>query len=75
MASLSFDQYAYVARRAGLSISACSVDLWQYSSLALLPLWPVLWLGSLWWGVRQGQHNRLNLLLGRILFLELTREP
>lgn len=74
VASLSFDQYAYVARRAGLRVSAYGVDLWQYSSLALLPLLPLLWLGSFWRKVRRGEHNRLALLLGRILFLELTRD-
>ena len=74
VASLSFDQYAYVARRAGLDVVAYEMDMLQRSSIGLLPLMPLLWIATLWNKVRKSEHNRMKLLLGRILFVEFVRK-
>jgi len=72
VAAYSLDQYRYVARRAGLTLTACDVDKRQSSSSALLPLWPLLWLGSRAMRLACDRHNRLTFLLGRVLFMEFT---
>jgi hypothetical protein len=73
VAALTFDQLRYVAVRAGLAVTRFDVDLLQAGSLALLPLWPLIWLGAAWRGIARSDHNCLRLLCGRILFLELRR--
>ena len=41
----TLDQYDYLARRHGLRLKDICTDIPQYSSRALLWLWPLLWLG------------------------------
>ena len=64
----TLDQYDYLARRHGLRLKDIGTDIPQYSSLALLWLWPLLWLGSLFLRTDFRRHNTLTLLLGRKLF-------
>ena len=63
------DQYDYLARRHGLQLLEIGYDIPQYSSLALLWLWPLLWLSSLYLRTDFWRHNALTLLLGRKLFV------
>lgn len=69
VSSRTFDQYNYLARRHGLRLHDLSCDIYQYSSLALLWLWPLLWLASLYLRTDFPRHNTLTLLLARKLFL------
>lgn len=76
VAALSLDQYRYLGRSSGLALTAVATDMRQHTSVAMLPFWwPMLWLWSRRHRIPRGDaHNRLKLLLGRILFLEFTRE-
>ena len=73
VASLTVDQYRYVAGRAGLTLETVSCDKYQRSSLALLWLWPAVYGFSLLAGLDFKTHNTLDLLLGRILFLSFRK--
>jgi SAM-dependent methyltransferase len=64
----TLDQYDYLARRQGLRLVEMGCDIPQYSSLALLWLWPLLWLSSLYLRTDFRRHNSLTLLVGRKLF-------
>lgn len=64
----TLDQYDYLAQRNGLRLATIGYDIPQYSSLALLWLWPLVWLGSLYLRTDFRRHNSLTLLLGRKLF-------
>lgn len=75
VAAYSLDQYRYVAGAAGLSLTAFDVDKFQSSSIVLLPLWPWLWAATRSTPRTGGEHNRLKLLLGRVLFMEYTKTP
>ncbi len=69
----ALDQYQYAARQSGLELRDVTIDLRQRTSLALLWLWPVLWLGSRYLRVNPRTHNNIKLLLGRILFLTFEK--
>jgi SAM-dependent methyltransferase len=73
VASLTVDQYRYVAGRGGLALETIACDKYQRSSIALLWLTPVVWLYSRLAGLDFDVHNRLDLLLGRILFLSFRK--
>ena len=73
VAALSLDQYRYVARQNELSLDDVSFDLWQRTSIALLPLWPLLPLAGRYFRTGPSDHNRLKVLLGRILFLTFRK--
>jgi 2-polyprenyl-3-methyl-5-hydroxy-6-metoxy-1,4-benzoquinol methylase len=73
VASLTVDQYRYVAGRSGLALETVACDKYQRSSTALLWLTPVVWLYSRLAGLDFDVHNRLDLLLGRILFLSFRK--
>ena len=73
VAAYSLGQYRYVAHRAGFSLTAFDVDKLQNTSIALLPLWPILWFFGCTTPRTRGEHNCLRLLLGRVLFMEYTK--
>ena len=73
VASLTLDQFRYVAGRSGLVLETVACDKYQRSSLALLWLTPALYLHSLVSGLDFSVHNTLDLLLGRILFLSFRK--
>jgi len=77
VAFLTLDQFRYLGSRHGLALVSYTFDKRQRSSAALLFLWPLLWAYSRAVGTDFRVHNRLDLLLGRILFLEFekTTEP
>ncbi|MBO6518317.1 MAG: class I SAM-dependent methyltransferase [Bacteroidia bacterium] len=73
VASLTLDQYDYLAVKKGFKRAEYSFDKRQTTSLLLLVLYPILWLmakikktGSF--------HNQLDLLTGRIIFLRYVKE-
>jgi len=65
----TLDQYDYLARRHGLRLREIGCDIPQYSSLALLWLWPLVWLSSAYLRTDFRRHNSLTLLVGRKLFV------
>ena len=65
----TLDQYDYLARRHSLRLKDIGYDIPQYSSLALVWLWPLLWLSSVYLRTDFRRHNSLTLLLGRKLFV------
>lgn len=69
VASLTVDQYRYVAGRNGLTLETIACDKHQRSSIALLWFVPLIWLHSKLSGLEWRTHNSWTLLLGRILFL------
>jgi SAM-dependent methyltransferase len=74
VASLTVDQYRYVAGRSGLTLETVACDKYQRSSLALLWLVPFIWLHSRISGLARTTHNSGTLLLGRILFLAFRKQ-
>lgn len=66
--SRTLDQYDFLARRHGLRLQEIGCDIPQYSSLALLWLWPLVWMSSLYLRTDFRRHNSLTLLVGRKLF-------
>ncbi|HEY3279927.1 MAG TPA: class I SAM-dependent methyltransferase [Gemmatimonadales bacterium] len=73
VASLTLDQYRYVAGRSGLTLESVACDKYQRSSLALLWLAPAVYAFSGLAGIEFKVHNTLDLLLGRILFLAFRK--
>ncbi len=74
LAARTLDQYRNLALRAGFPTLTLAVDKWQGTSRALLFLWPFLYLYCRWQGIAFSVHNRLDLLLGRILFLSFHKD-
>lgn len=74
VASLTLDQYNYVAIKHGFHAAKYDIDRQQSSSKwLLLFLYPFLWLN----GKRKDMsmiHNEMDLLLGRLLFLQFDND-
>jgi SAM-dependent methyltransferase len=71
--SLTLDQYRYLAHQNGFEIAVMSTDKRQTSSALLLVFVPLLWVLAKLQRVPFGVHGRLDLLLGRKLFLAFRR--
>jgi SAM-dependent methyltransferase len=69
----TLNQYHYLARRNGMTIRSVEVDKYQSTSRALLALWPLLWVYSRIRHTQHSDHNRMKLLLGRIVFITFQR--
>ncbi len=67
VASLTVDQYNYVAERNDLRLGKLQVDKKQRTSRWLMALYPFLWLYSRAQKIKP-IHNTLDLLTGRVLF-------
>lgn len=72
VASLTVDQYHYLAVRARLSLAEVNYDKPQNTSRWLMALYPLIWLHNKWTGMRP-IHNTSTLLLGRIVFLTFEK--
>ena len=73
VASLTLDQYDYLAVKHGFSRAEYSFDKRQTTSVLLMILYPILWLME---RIKKtgGMHNTLDLLTGRIIFLRYTKQ-
>ncbi len=71
--SLTLDQYLYLAHRNGFEIAKVGVDKRQNSSILLLGLVPLLWLMAKLQRIPFAAHGKLDLLLGRKLFIAYRR--
>jgi SAM-dependent methyltransferase len=71
--SLTLDQYRYLAHRNGFEIARIGVDKRQTSSILLLVFVPLLWLMAKLQRVGFAVHGKLDLLLGRKLFVAFRR--
>ena len=73
VASLTLDQYHYLAIRNGLKLGRIEVDKRQNTSRLLLWLYPFIW----WFNKRKKMdiniHNNMKLLTGRILFAQFPK--
>lgn len=67
VASLTVDQYNYVAERNGLRLSKLHIDKKQSTSGWLMIFYPLLWLYTRSKKIKP-IHNQLDLLMGRVLF-------
>jgi len=67
VASLTVDQYNYLAERNGLRLSKLKIDKKQSTSRWLMVLYPLLWLYTRKQKLKP-IHNSLDLLMGRVLF-------
>ena len=72
VASLTLDQYDYLAVKRGFKRATFAFDKRQTTSLLLMALYPLLWImtkikktGNL--------HNQLDLLTGRIIFMKYEK--
>lgn len=72
VASLTLDQYDYLAVKRGFKRAEYSYDKRQTTSVLLLVLYPILWLMS---KIKKtgSFHNQLDLLTGRIIFLKYQK--
>ena len=72
VASLTLDQYDYLAVKRGFKRAEYSFDKRQTTSVLLLVLYPILWLMS---RIKKtgSFHNQLDLLTGRIIFLKYEK--
>lgn len=75
VASLTLDQYHYLAIRNGLSLGRIEVDKRQNTSRWLLFLYPFIWLFNKRRKIDMNIHNQMKLLTGRILFAQFPRRP
>jgi len=73
ISSLTLDQYAYHAARAGLEIEKIGADRMQRSSVGWLWLLPLMRLSCRLSKVQFSRHNTPVLLLGRLLFITFRR--
>lgn len=73
VASLTLDQYDYLAVKKGFKRAEYAFDKRQTTSVLLLILYPLLWLMS---KIKKtgSFHNQLDLLTGRIIFLRYVKE-
>ena len=72
VASLTLDQYDYLAVKRGFKRAEYSYDKRQTTSVLLLILYPILWLMSII--KKTGSfHNQIDLLTGRIIFLKYQK--
>lgn len=74
VASLTFDQYNYVAIKNGFEPAIVDIDREQSSSRWLLALYPLMWLYRTLKKVGP-MHNSRKLMLGRLLFLLFVNQP
>jgi SAM-dependent methyltransferase len=72
VASLTLDQYNYVAIRNGFTVATVNFDKRQSTSRWLLFMYPFLWLHALLKAINPKVHNTYDLLTARILFLGFT---
>jgi SAM-dependent methyltransferase len=72
VASLTLDQYDYLAVKRGFNRAEYAYDKRQTTSVLLLILYPILWLMS---KIKKtgSFHNQLDLLSGRIIFLNYKK--
>jgi len=73
VASLTLDQYDYLAVKKGFKRAEYAFDKRQTTSMLLMVLYPVLWLMS---KIKKtgSFHNQLDLLTGRIIFLRYVKK-
>lgn len=72
--SMTIDQYNYAAIKNGFGAAAFDIDRMQNSSRWLLiPIYPFIWLDQL---IKKTSdvHNKIKLLIGRILFLNFENQ-
>lgn len=74
VASLTLDQYHYLAIRNGLSLGRIEVDKRQNTSRWLLFLYPFIWLFNKRRKMDMNIHNQMKLLTGRILFAQFPKK-
>jgi len=74
VASLTLDQYHYLAIRNGLELGRIEVDKRQNTSRWLLFLYPFIWLFHKRKKMDINVHNQMKLLTGRILFAQFPRK-
>ena len=75
VSALTLDQYRYLAHRNGFEIVRICIDKRQTSSMLLLVLLPLLWLMAKLQRVPFAVHGKLDVLLGRKLFIAFRRGP
>ncbi|MEM6801190.1 MAG: class I SAM-dependent methyltransferase [Bacteroidota bacterium] len=73
VASLTLDQYHYLAIRNGLKLGRIEVDKRQNTSRWLLFLYPFIWLFNKRRNIDLNIHNQMKLLTGRILFAQFPK--
>lgn len=73
VASLTVDQYNYVAIRNNFKTATVNIDKQQSSSRWLLFICPILWIYIKISGIK-AIHNQFKLLVGRVLFLTFERK-
>jgi SAM-dependent methyltransferase len=73
VSALTLDQYRYLGHKSGFTLNEVSYDKVQRISIFLLFLWPFLWIGSKIKKIDFSVHNRISLLIGRILFLKFNK--
>ncbi|MFT5724472.1 MAG: SAM-dependent methyltransferase [Bacteroidia bacterium] len=73
VASLTLDQYDYLAVKRGFKRAEYAYDKRQTTSVILLILYPILWLMS---KIKKtgSFHNQIDLLTGRIIFMKYEKE-
>lgn len=74
VASLTVNQYNYLGMQNGFKCSIINIDKKQKTSISLSFLWPFLWIYSKVKKVDFNVHNKINLLMGRKLFLTFETE-
>lgn len=72
VASLTVDQYNYVAMKHGFRAAKVQIDRRQKSSRGWLVLYPLMRVFTRWKKTGM-QHNSMDLLLGRLLFMEYEK--
>ena len=73
VSALTFDQFRYLGKKNGFSLSRIAYDKIQNSSVLLLLFWPFLWIYTRITKVDFSSHNKIALLIGRILFLKFDK--
>jgi hypothetical protein len=72
VASLTLDQYDYLAVKKGFDRAEYAFDKRQTTSVIMMALYPLLWLMS---KIKKtgSFHNQIDLLTGRIIFLNYKK--
>ena len=73
VASLTIDQYKYLALKSHFDDVEISFDKRQSSSMYLLIIQPFIWLYSKLNKIKFNVHNKFDYLTGRILFVKLKK--
>jgi SAM-dependent methyltransferase len=73
ISALTLDQLRYLSMKNGFDLNKFAHDKVQNSSVFLLLFWPLLWIYSKITKTDFRVHNKLALLIGRILFLKFDK--